>query len=127
MRPAIAHRHAKALRRADGRLQFFDLEYAGMDDPAKVACDFFAQPRLPAPLESLGLFLNGLAPKARTRVSWMWPVTVAKWACIILKRRTSADLAQQRQSAQWLARRYSQVADLLEGSLGLPVNGPQGE
>lgn len=37
------------LRRSDGSLVFLDFEYAGWDDPAKMACDFFCQPALPVP------------------------------------------------------------------------------
>ena len=41
----------------DGKLVFFDFEYAGWDDPAKTIADFFAQPRFPAPSkESKNLF-----------------------------------------------------------------------
>jgi len=36
-----------ALLAANGRLHFFDFEYAGWDDPAKLVCDFFCQPQIP--------------------------------------------------------------------------------
>ena len=42
-----------ALRRPDGGICFLDFEYAGLDDPAKMAGDFFAQLAIPVPA---GLF-----------------------------------------------------------------------
>ena len=38
-----------AIRRASGELCFIDFEYAGQDDPAKMACDFLCQPEVPVP------------------------------------------------------------------------------
>ena len=40
------------------QLRFLDFEYAGWDDPAKTLADFFAQPRIPAPIELLGQFTD---------------------------------------------------------------------
>lgn len=86
-----------ALLGADGQLTFLDFEYAGWDDPAKLACDFFLQPRVPAPLDCLGWFTDGLAaglgggPDARSgagglarRVAALLPVYRVKWCCILL-------------------------------------------
>src|SRR5260370_15342476 len=36
-----------ALRTGDGCTRFFDFEYAGWDDPARMVCDFFCQPAVP--------------------------------------------------------------------------------
>jgi hypothetical protein len=71
-------------------LLFFDFEYAGWDDPAKMACDFFCQPEIPAPAETLPLFVEQtcLAPwslsRYAERVNVLLPAYHIKWACIIL-------------------------------------------
>ena len=74
-----------------GRLYFFDFEYAGWDDPAKLICDFFHQPRIPAPIDFLeaslaqcigDLALNEDALRQRIRV--LFPVYGFKWCCILL-------------------------------------------
>ena len=41
----------------NGRLRFFDFEYAGWDDPAKTVCDFFCQPAVPVDHSNLEEFL----------------------------------------------------------------------
>src|SRR5947209_3697626 len=46
------------IRSEDGRLRFFDFEYAGWDDPAKTVCDFFCQPAVPIPNEWLPVVLD---------------------------------------------------------------------
>lgn len=81
-----------ALLGPDGRLRFFDFEYAGWDDPAKLVCDFFSQPELPPALDQwewfleelragLGLALDGGCP-GRCRL--LWPAYQVKWCCILL-------------------------------------------
>lgn len=76
----------------DGRLAFFDFEYAGWDDPAKLVCDFFCQPELPAPREDFDRFVTTLAERLElpdtaefaTRCHLLLPVYQVKWACILL-------------------------------------------
>lgn len=72
-------------------LYLYDFEYAGWDDPAKLICDFYNQPRVPAPIETLegsikqiseGLSLN--YEELRARVSYLFPVYGIKWCCILL-------------------------------------------
>lgn len=93
----------------DGSFCFVDFEYAGVDDSAKLVCDFYCQPQLPAPLESWPDFLELLSPGARRRLSWMWQVTTLKWACIILKRQPDLD---------WLWQRRAQVLELIRNEPG---------
>jgi hypothetical protein len=79
-----------ALLAADGRLRFFDFEYAGWDDPAKLVCDFFCQPQLPVPAAHWERFVGrlddswqmggALAERARR----LWPAYRIKWCCIML-------------------------------------------
>lgn len=69
-----------------GVIRFFDFEYAGRDDPAKLACDFFCQPRIPVPASAWDLFAEaaGLTEEARRRARLLLPVYRLKWCCILL-------------------------------------------
>lgn len=72
---------------ADGRLWFLDFEYAGWDDPAKMACDFFWQVDVPAPRETLPILLDALRPWGQDvprRVQAMFPLFGFKWCAIVL-------------------------------------------
>ncbi len=106
-----------AIQQPDGELRFFDFEYAGMDDPAKLVCDFFCQPAVPAPLEHWDRFVEGLQALRRwddcfaDRARWALPACRIKWVCIMLNefvrseraRREfalSAEEMEQRQAAQ---------------------------
>jgi hypothetical protein len=79
-----------ALCDAAGVLRFVDFEYAGWDDPAKLACDFFCQPTVPAPPELFAPFTErlaahlGLPEDARLRMRLLLPVYRMKWICIML-------------------------------------------
>lgn len=79
-----------ALLPTDGRLRFFDFEYAGWDDPAKLCCDFFCQPQLPTALAHWDLFVNGLAralgvgEALAARARLLLPAYQIKWCCIML-------------------------------------------
>lgn len=74
----------------DGRLRFFDFEYAGWDDPAKMAADFFCQPRIAAPASEfprVAALLAELFPQdaeVADRATSLWPVYRMKWICIML-------------------------------------------
>lgn len=74
----------------DGKLHFLDFEYAGWDDPAKMVCDFFCQPAVPAPFEYFNYFLSevetGLSNPDyfKQRVDILFPVYRIKWCCIML-------------------------------------------
>lgn len=79
-----------ALQRPDGSLVFLDFEYAGLDDPAKMTCDFFCQPDVPVPLTLLPLVLERLALASpgdvvlAARVGLLLPAYGVKWCCIML-------------------------------------------
>ena len=75
----------------DGRLRFLDFEYAGRDDPAKMACDFFCQPAVPVPREHLPAFCEHVAAHASDepdsvvrRTKLLLPLYEVKWCCILL-------------------------------------------
>ncbi len=102
-----------ALLTADGKLRFFDFEYAGWDDPSKLICDFFCQPELPVGREhwpsvldtvsrafsehlggnpgsfsDFGLrvseFSPAGAPRLADRAELLLPAYQIKWCCIML-------------------------------------------
>lgn len=92
-----------ALRRPDGSLAFFDFEYAGWDDPAKLVADFFCQPDRPAPAGAYDCFVPAIAaslpPAARgafvRRCDLLLPAYRVKWACILLNEFTAAGRARR--------------------------------
>jgi hypothetical protein len=91
-----------ALLAGDGRLRFIDFEYAGWDDPAKLVCDFFCQPRVPVPFEHWPRVLEAVAgPLAdpegfRRRAAALLPAYRIKWCCILLNDFLPADAARRR-------------------------------
>jgi hypothetical protein len=93
-----------ALLRANGDLCFIDFEYAGWDDPAKMAADFFCQPHLPVDTSyfeffcerTMGFTCGAEALMERARV--LMPAFRVKWSCIMLND-FLPDLAQRRRFA----------------------------
>lgn len=79
-----------AIERPDGTLCFVDFEYAGWDDPAKMAADFFCQPALPVAESHLNEFIRRTMSCAddpgalEARVRTLLPVIQVKWCCIML-------------------------------------------
>ncbi len=75
---------------ATGRLRFIDFEYAGRDDPAKLVCDFFCQPEVPAPRDHFARFVDRVADGLvlgdvyRVRCRLLRDLYHIKWAVIIL-------------------------------------------
>jgi hypothetical protein len=79
-----------ALLEPGGRVRFLDFEYAGWDDPAKLICDFFCQPRVPVPLSYFDAFARGVAEsfpqpdEVVRRARLLLPAYRVKWVCIRL-------------------------------------------
>jgi len=79
-----------AIEGPDGRLRFFDFEYAGWDDPAKLVCDFFCQVDIPAPLGFARWFATQLSADFRNphallaRTDLLFPAYRIKWCTIVL-------------------------------------------
>ena len=79
-----------ALRQEGGRIVFIDFEYAGWDDIAKLAADFFFQPQVPPPSNFFRQFVDALlvdrpeADRTRARIALMRPIFGLKWCCILL-------------------------------------------
>lgn len=107
-----------ALVDESGRVTFLDFEYAGSDDPAKLASDFFCQPEIPVPLDYHATFIArmadgfGLDDRGRARCGILLDAYRIKWTCIILNdflplgaaRRAFAD------AGAWAARCAAQLA-----------------
>lgn len=79
-----------ALLTPEGGVVFLDFEYAGLDDPAKMVCDFFCQPELPVQCDLWARFLARAAEASPedaglpARAALLLPVYRLKWCCIIL-------------------------------------------
>jgi hypothetical protein len=90
-----------ALVRPDGQLRFFDFEYAGWDDPAKLICDFFSQPRVPVPLSFWGGFMDlfagmdGADRELARRARQLLPAYRLKWCCIMLNHFAGPDRSRR--------------------------------
>lgn len=79
-----------ALLCSDGSALFIDFEYAGWDDPAKLICDFFCQPKVPISMDFMDFFLKGVtsgcagSESVRMRRFLLQPIYRVKWCCIML-------------------------------------------
>jgi hypothetical protein len=79
-----------AILKSNAKLYFFDFEYAGWDDAAKMICDFFCQPDMPIPLKYFDFFtkraLSIFAEPGKhiKRVKLLLPVYKIKMCCIML-------------------------------------------
>lgn len=97
-----------AMVEPDGRLRFFDFEYAGWDDPAKLVADFFGQVALPVDDRFLPVFLEEahlLDERLQERLRWAIPTHRYKWVCLVLNEFTPG--AQER-------RRFASDVDIEE-------------
>ena len=76
-----------AFRSADG-VKFFDFEFAGWDDPAKLMVDFMLQPRMPVAPNLANTFFRSVTPfgsdKLMDRIVVLGPILRLKWLCIML-------------------------------------------
>lgn len=79
-----------ALLDGENSVKFFDFEYAGWDDPAKLVADFFCQLAVPVPLLFWRDFVEALQeargwnPVAERRAKILFPIYRIKWCCIAL-------------------------------------------
>jgi len=79
-----------ALATQGGGIRFLDFEYAGWDDPAKTAGDFFAQLAVPVPAQLFDRFVSQIVrefpdPEALAfRAALLRPAYRIKWCCIAL-------------------------------------------
>ena len=75
---------------SEDRIYFLDFEYAGWDDPAKTAGDFFNQVEIPVPLVFFDEFVTRVAQLTedadftQQRIRLLLPLYSIKWICIVL-------------------------------------------
>ncbi len=90
-----------ALVSKTGALTFIDFEYAGWDDPAKLICDFFCQPAIPAPIQYFNSFAQSVFedhPNSKLeleRTHILFPLYQIKWCCILLNHFVPAGQARR--------------------------------
>jgi len=74
----------------EDKLRFLDFEYAGLDDCAKLICDFFCAPEIPAPMSGWTSFVEAICSQLCldesfiTRIHELLPIYKIKWICIVL-------------------------------------------
>lgn len=79
-----------AIRLEGGRLFFFDFEYYGWDDPAKLISDFYLQPAVPVPSGYRERFFERVRKNycegrsLERRISIIYPLLGLKWCLIML-------------------------------------------
>lgn len=123
-----------ALQRPDGSWVFFDFEYAGWDDPAKLVCDFFCQPAVPVSAEYFDRFARRVAqvlglPSAAdfvARCRALRPVHQIKWCGLLLNEFLGTQQARRRfalGSAEAEQRKQTQLdkARATLAAIGLPL------
>ena len=115
-----------ALLEKNGCLKFFDFEYAGLDDPAKLVADFFCQPAIPVPTILWRAFLQGLAeccrwyPDAALRAQVLLPAYRVKWCCIMMneflataaRRRSFSGIGAEDRRAAQLAKARAALCEI---------------
>jgi hypothetical protein len=80
-----------ALCRDEHLLCFFDFEHAGLDDPAKLVCDFFVRPGAGVSSTLLPAFCDaaGFKHDVKQRAEHLMDLYRVKWACIVLNEFTA--------------------------------------
>lgn len=93
-----------SIRRGDGQIVFFDFEYFGWDDPAKMISDFLLHPGHDLTAEMRQHFLTSMVAGFREdlqlsrRVEALYPLVGLKW-CLILLNEFVPKLLQRRDFA----------------------------
>jgi hypothetical protein len=91
-----------ALAEPNGNTRFLDFEYAGWDDPAKTAGDFFAQLAIPVPSNFFEHFVTKImqdfpdAERQAHRATLLRPAYQIKWCCIALNVFLPVNLARRK-------------------------------
>jgi hypothetical protein len=91
--------------KTENGLIFLDFEYAGWDDPAKVAGDFFSQVAVPVPIDCFTWVADAISgtasdpEKMQRRIRLLLPLFRIKWCCILLNEFLTID-GDRREFAQ---------------------------
>ena len=110
-----------AIQRPSGDVTFIDFEYAGWDDPAKLVCDFFEQPRVRVP-EIYRDDFTGMITRLTANPDWharrievLRPAYSIKWCCILLNE--FQPTGQLRRSFSQSANAVNQLLDVQLGQV----------
>lgn len=107
-----------AVAQYDGSTRFLDFEYAGWDDPAKMAGDFFSQLAVPVPIDYFDQFVREISvpfpdpDELIFRARLLRPVYQIKWCCIALNSFLPIPLARRKFSNPDLDERALKRAQL---------------
>ncbi len=91
-----------ALKNSSGEIYFFDFEYAGIDDPSRMMCDFFCQPEIPVPFKFFHYFIRKICSaipytkEVSDRAAILFPVYKLKWCCILLNEFLQDSMARRK-------------------------------
>ncbi len=91
-----------ALLVGESDYNFFDFEYAGWDDPAKLVADFFLQPSVQVPMVYFADFACSIANLTKNpiatekRIKILFPLFSLKWSCIVLNCFTKSHLLRKK-------------------------------
>ncbi|CAM3938620.1 aminoglycoside phosphotransferase family protein [Pseudoalteromonas byunsanensis] len=92
-----------ALIDADGKLAFFDFEYAGLDSYWKLVCDFFSQPKVPVDTNTFSsvskLNVSPSFDNHKAEFLACFELTQLKW-CLIMLNAFDPQIAQRRAFAR---------------------------
>jgi hypothetical protein len=109
-----------AFSQPDGTPRFFDFEYAGWDDPAKMICDFFAQIAVPVPSDLFDHFVQEITeifPRPEVlaeRARLLRPLYQIKWCCIALNVFLPVDLVRRKFANSFLDENTIKQAQLFK-------------
>lgn len=94
------------LKTRDGRLFFYDFEYAGWDDPAKTISDFYLHPGVSLTVKHRELFFVNVVDIADrkdiyNRLGWVYLLLSIKWCVIMLNPFRLSDKVDQKEYGQF--------------------------
>ncbi len=112
------HGFHNAIKTTSGQWVFFDFEYAGWDDPAKMIADACFQPAVPITDKYRKPFIESVLEKLDTsrclasRLEAIYPAVGLKWCMIFLNDFHSASRARKRfvaSETEWANKRWVQL------------------
>jgi hypothetical protein len=100
------HGFHNAIRQPDGNWTFFDFEYAGWDDTAKMIADALHQPGVPIPIELHGRFVDYILAELNDdgsllqRLHLVYPSVGMKWCLLMLNEFIPVSQSRRRYSGR---------------------------
>ena len=112
------HGFHNALMKSNGKWIFFDFEYAGWDDAAKMISDALHQPAVPIPIEFHSAFvsylLSGLKDDGTllNRLNIVHPVVGLKWCLLMLNEFLPVSQSRRNFSGRKMNRKNQKIEQL---------------